>query len=93
MSVKVMRPDGAIAEAGHSLAPARRVLAGARIGVLDNGKPNAGQLMSYVAERLADRAGSPTPLVLRKNAAHPAPDDVLAQLRNDVDLVITGSAD
>ena len=93
MSVQVMRPDGAIAEAGHTLAPARRVLTGARIGVLDNGKPNAGLLMTYVADRLAERAGSVKPLVLRKNAAHPAPDEVLDQLRSEVDLVITGSAD
>ena len=93
MTVRMFRPDGVVGEQGHHLAPARRVLTGARIGVLDNRKPNAGLLMTHVAERLAERAGSPPPLVLTKNAAHPAPDDVLDRLRAEVDLVITGSAD
>ena len=93
MTVRVFRPDGVVGEQGHHVSPARRVLAGARIGVLDNMKPNAGLLMTYVAERLAERAGSSPPLVLSKNAAHPAPDHVLEQLREQVDLVITGSAD
>jgi hypothetical protein len=93
MTVRVFRPDGAVAPLGHHISPPRRVLAGARIGVLDNGKPNAGLLMTYVADRLAERTGSPPPLVLLKNAAHPAPDDVLDRLRTEVDVVLTGSAD
>jgi hypothetical protein len=75
------------------MSPARRVLAGARIGVLDNLKPNAGLLMVTVAEQLARRAGTEGPLVLTKNAAQPAPLDVIDQLGREVDLVLTGSAD
>ena len=93
MSTKIYRPDGEVAQPGHSLAPARRVLAGARIGVLDNGKPNAGLLMMTVARQLAERAGTGEPIQLVKNAAHPAPEEVLDQLRREVDLVVTGSAD
>jgi hypothetical protein len=91
--VKIFRPDGAIAQPPHTLTPGRRVLAGARIGVLDNLKPNAGLLMTTVAEPLAERAGTGAPLVLTKNAAQPAPEEVLDQLRREVDLVLTGSAD
>jgi hypothetical protein len=91
--VKIFRPDGAIAQPPHALSPGRRVLAGARIGVLDNRKPNAGLLMTTAAEPLAERAGTGTPLVLTKNAAQPAPEEVLDQLRREVDLVLTGSAD
>jgi hypothetical protein len=69
------------------------VLAGARIGVLDNNKPNAGLLMVTVAETLAARAQGPAPAVWGKNAALPAPDEVMAELRQQVDLVLTGSAD
>jgi hypothetical protein len=90
---QIIRPDGAIADQGHRPAPPRRVLAGARIGVLDNQKPNAGLLMGYVAGRLAERAGGPPPVVLTKNAAHPAPQEVIDQLVGSVDLVLTGSAD
>ena len=42
---------------------------------------------------MATRAQGPAPLVLGKNAALPAPDEVMAELRAEVDLVLTGSAD
>jgi hypothetical protein len=91
--MRIYRPDGPITQPLHTLSPGRRVLAGARIAVLDNGKPNAGLLMGTVAGQLATRAGSPEPLVLTKNAAQPAPDEVIDQLQREADLVITGSAD
>ena len=87
------RPDGQVAQPARQLAPGRRSLAGARIGVLDNGKPNAGLLMLTVANQLARRAGVPAPLHLVKNAAKPCPEDVLDHLRSEVDVVLTGSAD
>jgi len=93
VSFKIYRPDGEVAQPGHTLAPPKRVLAGARIGVLDNGKPNAGLLMMTVARQLAERAGTGEPVQLVKNAAHPAPEEVLEQLRKEVALVLTGSAD
>jgi hypothetical protein len=80
-------------EVDHQLARPRRVLAGARIGVLDNMKPNSGLLMTYVAARLVERAGGSPPLVVSKNAALPAPDEVMARLVKEADLVLTGSAD
>ena len=47
-----------------------------------------------MADTLAARAGGPAPLVFGKNAALSAPDDVLmASCGDEVDLVITGSAD
>ena len=91
--MKIYRPDGAIAQPPHVLTPGRRVLAGARIGVLDNRKPNAGLLMTTVAAQLAERAGTGSPLVLTKNASLPAPEEVIDQLQREVDLVLTGSAD
>ncbi len=91
--MKIYRPDGQIAQPPHQRAPGRRVLAGARIGVLDNRKPNAGLLMGEVAGRLAERAGSPAPLVMTKIAAQPAPAEVIERLTGEVDLVLTGSAD
>lgn len=91
--MKIYRPDGQIAQPLHALAPARRVLAGARIGVLDNLKPNAGLLMTTVAAQLAERAGTGTPIVRTKNAAKPAPDEIIDELQREADLVLTGSAD
>jgi len=91
--MKIYSPDGEVSQPAHAISPARRVLAGARIGVLDNLKPNAGLLMVTVAEQLAGRAGSEAPLVLTKTASQPAPPEVIDQLGRDVDLVLTGSAD
>jgi hypothetical protein len=91
--MRIYRPDGVVTQPSRQRAPGRRSLAGARIGVLDNAKPNAGLLMLTVASQLAERAGTGTPLHLVKNAAKPCPEDVLDHLRSEVDLVLTGSAD
>jgi hypothetical protein len=91
--VRILRPDGEVDQPPRRLAAPRATLAGARIGVLDNLKPNAGLLMLAVADELASRAGSPPPLHLTKRASLPAPDDHINRLIKEVDLVITGSAD
>jgi hypothetical protein len=91
--MKMYRPDGQVTLPARQLAPGRRSLAGARIGVLDNGKPNAGLLMLDIANQLACRAGARTPLHIVKNAAKACPEDVLDHLRSEVDVVLTGSAD
>ena len=69
------------------------VLAGRRIGILDNTKPNAGVLLGRLADRLAERTGATVAHVETKNAALAAPDDVIARLEKEVDVVLTGSAD
>lgn len=93
MSILIHRPDGPIVLGGHGRSPGRGSLAGARIGVLDNAKPNAGLLMTTVASEIAERSGARVTLVLDKNAAKPAPDEHIDRLIAEVDLVITGSAD
>jgi hypothetical protein len=93
MPVQIIRPDGEIAQPTRYLAPGRAVLAGARIGVLDNLKPNAGLLLCTVAEQLVTRTGGPAPLVLTKGAANAAPPEEIDRLSREVDVVITGSAD
>ncbi len=90
--MEVYAPDGAVGAAPTGLAPGAGVLAGKRIGVLDNSKPNAGLLLGRMAERLAARTGASVEVVERKNAALPAPDDVLARLA-EAQVVLTGSAD
>jgi len=95
--VKVYAPDGTIGKPPRALAPSRATLAGLRIGVLDNGKPNAGLLMVRAAEQIAARTGATVGLVTTKgpahNAATPCSDPVFERLTKEVDLVLTGSAD
>ena len=75
-------------------------LAGLRIAVLDNGKPNAATVMTRAAESLAARTGADVTLVTKKgpqglsaNAAIPVADDIFERLLAESDVVITGAAD
>ena len=90
--MKVYAPDGAVGPPAVSLASPLSVLAGKRIAILDNSKPNAGLLLGALAERLATRTGSTVSAVERKNGALPAPDDMLARLA-EAEVILTGSAD
>ena len=95
--MQIYAPDGPIGTPDSPRVPARAVLTGLRIGVLDNGKPNARLVMVRAASQLADRTGARVALVTDKgpnhNAATPCSDEVLDRLTKEVDQVITGSAD
>jgi hypothetical protein len=74
------------------LAPRKSSLSGLTIGVLDNGKPNAGALMHRVAELLAARTGAAGVRGWSKpSAARPA--EILDDIAKGADVVLTGSAD
>jgi hypothetical protein len=97
VSIEILAPDGAIGAPAVALAASPRALAGLRIGVLDNGKPNARLLMTRVAEGLAARTGAIVALVTDKgpggSAATPCTGETLERIGKEVDLVLTGSAD
>jgi len=97
MSISVYAPDGEVGPEPATLAAGPSVLTGLRIGVLDNGKPNAGLLLTRVGEQLAARTGAVLALVTEKgpgaNAATPCTDAVFERLRAECDVVLTGSAD
>ena len=91
--MEIYAPEGTLGTPPVSLAPPHPVLAGKRIGILDNLKPNAGLLLGRMAERIAERTGAVVTVVETKNAAVAAPDQVLGRLTKEVELVLTGSAD
>ena len=94
--MRILSPEGEIGTPPATLAAAPGVLAGKRVAVLENGKPNAALLMTRVAERLVERAGVELVLVTDKgrgNAATPADEEVIERLAEEADLVLTGSAD
>jgi hypothetical protein len=100
MTVRIYRPDGDVDETQTRLADPVVDLAGCRVVVLDNGKPNAVLVMTRAAETLAERTGARLHLVVKKgpggrsaNAAVPCAPDIFERVRAEADVVITGAAD
>jgi hypothetical protein len=100
VGIQIYRPDGETGQAPASLAPSPGSLAGLRVAVLDNGKPNAAFVMTRLAESLAARAGAEVTVVLKKgprgesaNAAIPCDPEIFDRVVAEADIVITGTAD
>jgi hypothetical protein len=75
-------------------APALMKLDGARIGLLENGKLNAPQMLNEVAALFVQRHGCTVrTLASKKNASAPAPANTLVQVAQEVDFLITGLGD
>ena len=95
--MRIYTPDGATGRPVPNRAASPAVIAGLRIGVLDNAKPHARLLMTRMAERIAARTGASVTLVTDKGTGHNAATacsaPVLERFTKEVDLVITGSAD
>ena len=100
MAVTIYLPDSEPGPDVVHLAPPPPSLAGLRVAVLDNGKPNAALVMSRAAESLAARTGARVSLVTTKgpqgrsaNAAIPCAPDIFEKVLAQADVVITGTAD
>ena len=98
--VTIYLPDSEPGPDVVHLAPSPASLAGLRIAVLDNGKPNAAVVMTRAAETLAARVGATVSLVTKKgpggrsaNAAIPCAEDIFERVVGEADIVITGAAD
>ena len=93
-SIRIYSPEGNVGRPARSLAASPDVLTGLRLGVLDNGKPNAAKLMQRMAENLAERTKLHFAGVFSKgSAATPCEEPLLAEIVEACDLVLTGSAD
>lgn len=86
-------PDGPVARPLVAPAPPLASLAGCRLGLLDNRKPNADVVLTRLAAGLIERAACAVTVTATKNAALPAPDEVLGLFPDEVDAVLTGAAD
>src|ERR1700742_1018723 len=96
----VYLPDSEPQPEISKLADSPGSLKGLRIGALDNGKPNAGFVLAYAAERLAAETGAEVTLITKKgpfgmsaNAAIPMARDIFSRLLEETDIVLTGMAD
>ena len=76
------------------IAPRPTSLAGASIGLLANGKQNAEELLEMVYKVLADQYEFSTVITKNKgNASRPCPEDLLEELVERCDVVITSTGD
>ncbi len=92
--MKILSPEGSVGERGVALAESPDLLSGRRLTVLDNGKPGAAFVMTHIAERLAERAGVEFVGVHRKRtAATPCAEELISEIADGADLVLTGTAD
>ena len=94
MTIRIHSPEGSIGRPARALASSPEVLAGRRLVVLDNGKPGAELLLRRMAEGVASRTGASFVGVHRKRtAATPCEEELLGELEQTADLVLTGTAD
>jgi len=72
-------------------APPLANLEGLRIGILENGKLNAEEMLREVGALFVERHGcSIRPIYSKSNASAPAPANTLVKAAQDVDFLITG---
>jgi hypothetical protein len=68
-------------------------LAGLRIGLIENTKKNAEEVLRKVAEKLEARHGMRVEVLLHKPQRAPLKDGQIAELKGRVDFVVTGVGD
>jgi hypothetical protein len=76
------------------IAPRPASLGGMSIGLLANGKQNSAELLEMVYEVLADRYNFSVVIAKNKgNASRPCPEDLLDELAERCDVVVTSTGD
>ena len=76
------------------VAPRPETLSGVVVGLLANGKRNSEELLEMVQEVLADRYEFKSVIARNKgNASRPCPADLLGELAERCEVVITASGD
>lgn len=94
MVVRIIDPSGSEPPTQRlDTSPRPSSLAGARIAVFDNGKPNASHVVGTLGRHLAERYGAEQPVAVEKpNSSHPFEADVLDRFLN-FDAAIVGVGD
>jgi len=90
--MEVLSPLGVADTRPRSLAKRPARLAGCRVAVLDNSKPNADVLLGRLAELLVARVGVAEVRRWRKPGSSRPAEDIDA-IVDGADVVLTGSAD
>ena len=92
-SIFVMNPTAASRNEQAAEPEALDGLQGKVVGFIDNSKPNFDHLVAEMADLLESRYAARSIVRRKRLASIPAEDDVIAELAQECDLVITGSGD
>jgi len=92
--MQLYAPTSTTATRKRTRAPALAKLDGARIGILENGKLNAEEMLNEVAQLFVQRQGCTIrTLASKSNASAPAPGTTLVKVAQEVDFLLTGLGD
>lgn len=91
--MEIYSPEGKITTESIGLASAPKNLKGVKLAILDNTKPNARHFMEQAVGILEKDYGVELVKLEEKNAALPAPEDLIQGLSKEIQIVLTGSAD
>jgi hypothetical protein len=91
----ILSPEGVRDQKRHQLAPRRfKTLDGVRLGLLGNTKLNSDAVLVAVGDLLKERYALESVFMRTKPTfSKPAPDEVVAELVQNADVVITGVGD
>jgi hypothetical protein len=93
-TIEVLDPAGQVQRLAALQCNPVGPLAGRRLAILDNGKPNFQRLALLVAGRLREECGLQSVAHFRKeNPSVGAGSELLDRIAQSADLVLTGSAD
>ena len=94
MTLTVLDPTVAPLPADGVIADRPASLDGARLGLLANGKMNSEEMLTALHDVLADRFDFAVVVERNKmNASRPCPEDIIDELADLCDVVITSSGD
>ena len=92
--MRLYDPTSSGPERSLSRAAALATLEGRTIGILENGKLNAVEMLREIATLFEERHGCTVrALYSKSNASAPAPAGILARAAGEVDFLITGLGD
>jgi hypothetical protein len=91
----ILSPEGTTEEQRHQLAPRRfKTLDGVRLGLLGNSKLNSDAVLDAIGEMLKERYALESVFVRSKPTfSKPAPDEMVAEMVDNADVIVTGVGD
>jgi hypothetical protein len=91
----ILSPEGISHGGRHQLAPRRyTTLDGVRLGLLGNSKLNADNVLLAIGDLLQERYALKSVFVRSKPSfGKPAPDDIVAEMLDHADVIVTGVGD